>query len=77
MNEKNYRIPFFGARFFFFFLFLRFNSRGALSTLVILPLMAATCQPLISGTGSIYVYVSVPVSVAVVGFNSGYGCGCG
>lgn len=29
---------------------LCFNSRGALSTLVILPLMAATCQPLISGT---------------------------
>lgn len=29
---------------------LCFNSRGALSTLVILPLMAATCQPLISGS---------------------------
>lgn len=29
---------------------LSFNSRGALSTLVILPLMAATCQPLISGS---------------------------
>jgi len=27
---------------------LRFNSPGALSTLVIVPLMAATCQPLIS-----------------------------
>lgn len=36
----------------FFFIFLCFNSRGALSTLVILPLMAATCQPLISGSSS-------------------------
>lgn len=32
--------------------FLCFNSRGALSTLVILPLMAATCQPLISASSS-------------------------
>lgn len=39
-------------RFFFifsrYFPFLRFNSPGELSTLVIVPLMAATCQPLIS-----------------------------
>lgn len=42
----------FSLVFFFifsrYFPFLRFNSPGELSTLVIVPLMAATCQPLIS-----------------------------